>query len=227
MPENPSPEQLEKALRGRLARLAAVPVDTSNLERRLRAVLADADQAPAPNRWHLPRAWRSLTAVAAAILIAATVGLVFINLGNTSVLAGPQDMARLYAQATQAEAMMTTVTSVAQANRVLAGQWHDLPQIPNSNTAQLHACCIHDFMDSKVACLILRDGQTPLTMVVGRAREFRPAAGRVVVRDGRKFTLHEVNGLRMAMMQRDDRFVCLMGEVSEERLLELAEGLKF
>jgi hypothetical protein len=123
--------------------------------------------------------------------------------------------------------MMTVVTSVEQANRVLSGQWSDLPQLPTPTSSQLHACCIHDFMDSKVACLILRDGQTPLTMVVGRAREFRPAEGRTVERGGRKFTLHEVNGLRMAMTHQGDRFVCLMGEVSADRLLEIAEGLGF
>lgn len=217
--------ELDDAVRARLARLATVPVDTSNLERRLRAVMAH--NGPEYNRWRLPRAWRSLTAVAAAILVVVTVGLVLMNLGNTPAMAAPMDLARLHAEAIKSDSMMTVVTSVEQANRVLAGQWSDLPQLPTPTSGQLHACCIHDFMDSKVACLILRDGQTPLTMVVGRAREFRPAEGRTVERGGRKFTLHEVNGLRMAMTHQGDRFVCLMGEVSEDRLLEIAEGLRF
>ena len=149
------------------------------------------------------------------------------NIGNTPAMAAPMDLARLHAEAIKSDAMATAVTSVEQANRVLAGQWSDLPQLPAPASGQLHSCCIHDFMDSKVVCLILRDGQTPLTMVVGHAREFRPAEGRIVERGGRKFTLLEVNGLRMAMTHQGDRFVCLMGEVSEDRLLEIAEGLRF
>lgn len=217
--------ELDQAVRARLARLATMPVDTSHLERRLRAVMAD--NGPEHSRWRLPQAWRSLTAVAAAILIVVTVGVVLMNLGNTPAIAAPMDLARLHAEASKSDAMTTAVTSVEQANRVLAGQWSDLPQLPAPASGQLHACCIHDFMDSKVACLILREGQTPLTMVVGHAREFRPAEGRIVERGGRKFTLHEVNGLRMAMTHQKGRFVCLMGEVSEDRLLDIAESLKF
>ena len=217
--------ELDEAVRARLARLATMPVDTSNLERRLRSVMAE--NGPTQDRWRLPQAWRSIAAVAAAILVVATVRLFLTSLGNTPAMAAPMDLARLHAEAIKSDAMTTAVTSVEQANRVLAGQWSDLPQLPAPAPGQLHACCIHDFMDSKVACLILRDGETPLTMVVGHAREFRPAEGRIVERGGRKFTLHEVNGLRMAMMHQDGRFVCLMGEVSEDRLLDIAESLKF
>lgn len=217
--------RLDEAMQARLARLATLPVDTSRLERRLHSMMAAT--APAQNRWRLSHARRSWAAVAATILVVATAGIILMSLGNSPAMASPVDLARVHAEATQSEKMTTAVTALEQANRVLAGQWSDLPQLPAPTAGQLHACCIHDFMDRKVACLILRDGQTPLTMVVGHAREFRPAEGRVVERGGRKFTLNEVNGLRMVMTQQDQRFVCLMGEVSEDRLLELAEGLRF
>lgn len=223
MHDNPIRPDLDEAVRSRLARLATVPVDTSNLERRLHSAMA----SNAPERKRLLfRRWRPVSAVAAAVFVVATAGLIMMILGNTPAKAAPGDMARLH-EAIQTDAMAITVTSVEQANRVLAGQWKDLPQIPAPSMGQLHACCIHDYMDSKVVCLVLLDGQTPLTMVVGHSRKFRPAEGPIVERSGRKFTLHEVNGLRMAMTHQNGRFVCLMGEVSQDRLLELAEGLTF
>lgn len=169
--------------------------------------------------------WRS--AVAAGLVLAATVAvLVMVSLGGRAAQASPGDLARLYADATKPGAMMMKVATIAEANRVLAGQG-DLPEMPVMQPGQLHACCIHDFMDSKVVCLMLRDGDVPLTLVIGHSREFKPAAGRLVERGGRKYTVHEVNGLRMVMTSESGTFVCLMGEVGEERLLEVAGGLKF
>ena len=224
MPDNPKLTEFDQAVRARLARLATVPVDTSNLEHRLRAAmtLGVAERS----RRRLPQTWGAMAA-AAVLIVAATLGLVLMNFGNAPATASPTNLARLHAQTMHSDAATTTVTTVAQANVVLAAQWRDTPQAPTPSDAQLHACCIHDFMESKVACLLLADGQTPLTLVVGRAREFRPAEGRLVERGGRTFTLHEVNGLRMAMTQQDERFICLMGEISEDRLLDLAQGLQF
>lgn len=225
MQDNPKPEELDEAMRARLSRLASVPVDTSKLKLRLSAAMAE--DAPAQSQWRLSQVWRPVSAVAAAILIVVMVGFILMSLGNSPAMAAPNDMARLYSEANHSGSMLTPITSIDQANRLLAGQWSDLPQLPAPEAGQLHACCIHDFMDRKVACLILQDGQTPLTLVVGHAREFRPAEGRVVERNGRKFTLHDVNGLRMAMTQQGGTFICLMGDTSEDRLLDLASSLKF
>lgn len=225
MRDNPIHTDPDEAVRTRLAKLANIPEDTSSLERRLQDAMAD-NPLVRP-QWRFSQAFRPLAAVAAAVVVIVTVGLALISLGNTPAMAAPNDLARLHIETNKVGAMTTPITSIEQANRVLAGQWSDLPQLPASASRQLHACCIHDFMDQKVACLILRDGQTPLTLVLGKAREFRPSEGRIVERDGRKFTLNEVNGVRMVMTQQSGSFVCLMGDVSTDRLLDLAAGLRF
>jgi hypothetical protein len=172
-------------------------------------------------------AWRPSLAVAAAILIVVTIGIMLATLGKSPAIAAPSHLAQLHAQAIAADSSATAVSSVEEANRVLAGQWSDLPSIPIVDTAMLHACCIHDFMDDRVVCLVLRDGEAPLTLVVGHARSFRPTKGRLVDIGGRKFHVHQVDGLLMAMTQQDNRFICLMGEVTEDRLLQIAGELKF
>lgn len=225
MRDHPSSNELDSATSSRLARLATMPVNTSNLDHRLHAALESnaLDRSRSPR----PRLVRFLATAAASIAILITVGLFLTNLGNTPVLASPTNLARIHAEAIDHRKSESTVTTVEQANRVLAGQWSDTPLLPTPSAGQLRACCVHSFKDRKVACLILDDGGTPLTMVVGHARDIRCPNGHVVERGGRKFTLHEVKDLRMVMTEHDGRYVCLMGEVPEDRLLELAEGIKF
>lgn len=226
MRDKPTQLELEQAVRGRLARLSTTPVDISRLKNQLDALMAKPT-ASEPQRWRFPMVWRPVSAAAAVVLIAAIIGVVMTGVGHSPAVAAPGRLAQLHAEAIRPDSMATAVSSVEEANRVLAGQWSDLPSIPIVDTATLHACCIHDFMDDRVVCLVLRDGDEPLTMVVGRARSFRPTKGREVVVAGRKFYIHQVDGLLMAMTQQDNRFVCLMGEVTEDRLLHIVGKLRF
>lgn len=226
MRDQPTQLELEQAVRNRLAKLSAVPVDTSRLKARMRSMMAEASAADS-RRWRWPMTLRPAVSMAAGILIAATLGVVLATLGNSPAVAAPSHLAQLHAEAVGGDSMATAVATVEEVNRVLSGQWSDLPSIPVVDTATLHACCIHDFMDDRVVCLVLRDGHAPLTMVVGHARSFRPTRGRQVDVHGRTFYIHEVDGLMMAMTQQDSRFVCLMGEVTEERLLSIVGELRF
>lgn len=226
MRDKPTQFELEQAVRGRLAKLSTTPVDMSRLAHQLDALMAKST-ASEPQRWCFPMVWRPVSAAAAAVLIAAAIGIIVATVGHSPAVAAPGHLAQLHAEAIRSDSMATAVSSVEEANRVLAGQWDDLPSIPIVDTATLHACCIHDFMDDRVVCLVLRDGFEPLTMVVGRARSFRPTKGREVIVGGRKYYIHRVDGLLMAMTQQDSRFVCLMGEVTEDRLLHIVGKLRF
>ncbi len=240
MHEKTNLEMLDAATQKRLAKLVDVPVETQAVERRLRNLLAqtsaaststDTSPLPAPIpisrdlRWN--KLLRPIAALAAALLLASLLGLLVMSLGQSPTIAAPADLAQLHKENLEGHAKVTLVSSIEQARSILAGKWNDLPDIPASADMQLHACCIHDFLDSKVACLFLMDGSTQLTLVVGHAKTFQPAPGEQVTRQGRTFTLHQVNGLHMVMMQDQDRFVCLMGQTTRQRLLAIAEELTF
>ncbi|MEI7766568.1 MAG: hypothetical protein WCJ97_03920 [Phycisphaerae bacterium] len=219
------PEANDKAVQARLARLGTLPVDTAGLETRLRSLVADSVTTPVASPWR--RIWRPVTALAASIAVVVAVGLIIMSLGDTPVSASPLKLAELHADVSHMGQMATPITSIAEANRILAQDWQNNPALPAVPAAQLHACCIHDFMERKIACLLLRDGDTPLTLVVGHARDFRSTVGQRVERQGRTYNLHEVNGLRMVMTEHQGRYLCLMGAVSAERLLAIAQELQF
>lgn len=226
MRDKPTHPELDQAVHDRLSKLSATAVDTTRLQGRLRTLIDESVTADAGHR-RMRIAWRPALALAASVLVVVALGVMLATLGNSPAMAAPSHLAQLHAQSIHAHSTATAVSSVEEANRVLSGQWGDLPSIPIVDTATLHACCIHDFMDDRVVCLVLRDGEEPLTLVVGHARSFRPTKGREVHIDGRKFYVHRVDGLLMAMTQQDNRFVCLMGEVTEERLLRIAGELRF
>ncbi len=222
-------EMLDQATRNRLAKLATVPVETHELERRLRAAVAQETDSPVQQSFRFNRAaWlRPVSALAAALLLAGLLGLLVMSLGQSPTIAAPADLAQLHKENTTGHAKVTPVTSIDQARAVLAGKWVDMPDIPMPNDMQLHACCVHDFLDSKVVCVFLMDGSTKLTLVVGHAKTFQPAPGTQITNNGRVFNLHQAGDLHMVMFEEQGRFVCLMGQTTGERLLTIAQNLTF
>lgn len=236
MHDRPTPDELERATQARLARLASVPVDTTNLERRLKAAIArEAEQSvDNPQRWSLQRfkRWIPLSTLAAAVVvIAVTLGIVGFGSGASPVVAAPADFARLHDAMNDHAATATAVAGIEEANRVIAGEWSDAPPLPMTSEVdeRIHACCLHDFKNRKVVCVLMRDSDnTSITMVVARAQDVKPAQiGTAVHRNGRKYMVHNSNGLSMVMVEGSGKYVCLMGKLPIERLLTIADGLSF
>lgn len=226
MNHQPTPEQLDEATQRRLARLSALPVDTSNLERRMQRILTPA--VSAHPRWQLLKFRHPVaSAVAALLFIVITTAIMIVSLNTQPTLASPTEFAQLHEEVTAENAQVTTVTTLEQANQHLAQQWKEMPTLPTSAPEQLHGCCVRRLMNHNVSCLVLRDGNIPLTLVVGHARDFQCCTGKVVQINGHTYTLHEVNGLQMVMTNHDTRYLCLMGKVPEARLLEIAQKLTF
>jgi hypothetical protein len=55
----------------------------------------------------------------------------------------------------------------------------------------------------------------------------RSPVGEKVVRDGAKYHLMSSGALNMVSTERNGRWVCLIGEVSSDRLITIAEQLQF
>jgi hypothetical protein len=77
------------------------------------------------------------------------------------------------------------------------------------------------------ACVRLDAGGRPVTLVVAEGTDPCSAHGRVVDRAGRKYLVHMMGSVNMAMTARDGRWLCVMGELPDEDLLKIAEAVKF
>ena len=217
-------DRLERATRARLAKLASLPVDTTKAAACLRA-LVDQECGPVVHQ-HRRRlwVWPAWTGVAAAILIAATLLVVLLG-GNSAVYAAPAEMVRLHHDLVAGRVPVIPVTNVDEARQAIESRWPDAPSLPPLPGDNIHACCLSGIKSRQVACILLRQGDTPVTVIVARAEDLRSAKGPTTIHGGRAYTMMSRDGLNMVMTRHEDRWVCLMGEAPQDKLIELAQAM--
>ncbi|MBN4061235.1 hypothetical protein JYU15_02240, partial [bacterium AH-315-I18] len=128
---NPNTEdRLNQATSTRLAELANRPVDTSRLAKQLEQVMRDETEHE-PAVLKMPqRFWRP-TSAAAVILIAVMIGWMVIQGSSTPAIAAPAGLAQIYHDVTNELSPHAKVSSIQEANRVLAAQASGAMLVPD------------------------------------------------------------------------------------------------
>ncbi len=220
-PQHTTPQtEADEAVARRLARLAAMPVDTSRLDA---ALLAAIPRRPA----RLAMWLRPARAVAALLAVAVVVGLVTWTLSGGPAVASAQEMARIHDDMVAGRIAITRVDSLEEASRVLSQQWAEGPSLPQMPAGHAMACCMASVGGKRMAWVMFRDDQTPITLAVARASDMRVPAGPLQVHHGVWYHVQSTGVLNMVSAQRDDRWICLIGAVSTDRLIEIAANLRF
>lgn len=221
--QNPeTPDRLDRATAARLGKLRSMPVDMSRLEQMVQSQIPRPKPAMRIWKW-----MRSSRAIAASLLVFATIGAVLIATSGGPVMASPSEMARLHEDIVSGRTAVTHVDTIAAANKMLATQWQPSPQIPNIPADQVMACCMRSVKHKKVACVLLEDNGGPVTMTVAKASDMKSPTSPTVIRGGVTYHVQAIGRLNMVMTERNDRWICLIGQVSSERLMDLASQLQF
>lgn len=219
-PEN----RLEVATSHRLARLAGRPVDTASLERRLASAIEEPPASASPPVWLLR--WSRPAQAAAAVVLLVLVGWMLTQ-QESSAIAAPAELAQIHRQMIAGDLETTPVMSIEAANAAISGQWESAPAIPQAPGAQVMACSLHLVQGARLAVVRLEYNDAVVKLAVAHARDIQSPGGRQVERGGQRFVLHEHEGVTMAMTRHGDRWLCVMGELPEQKLLELAGGIVF
>lgn len=220
-------DQLEQATAARLARLGARPVDVSGLQQRVMREL-DALTAPtsvaAQRPWQ--RWWRPITSAAAAIIIALASGWFMFNASATPAIAAPMSLAQIHYDVANGLTPHLKVSNVDEANRLLAAQSSGaipVPELP----APMHACCLNEIDNVTLTCALIERAGQLITVAVAHGGAMHSPDGETVTRNGKTFTLHAANGINMVMTHHDNRWLCVMGEASNDDLLAVALEIEF
>ena len=225
--ETPKPEDatelLDQATGQRLARLRAMPVDTSALEQRLLA------QVPRPRQ--VGRIWigwtRPLRAVAAVLLVSGLTAALFLSTSGGPALASPALMAQMHYDLASGKTPAMQVSSIEAANRMLSRQWAQSPEIPGVPAEHVMTCCMKSIKDKRVACVLLKDEGAAVTMTVANAADMKLPKSPTVQRDRVTYHVQSSGKLQMVMTEREGRWICLIAELPAERLMDLAAKLRF
>jgi hypothetical protein len=222
--ETPNSTRQDEAVAARLRKLSSFPVDLSRLERQIQAEIPRPGQQQRPTRLRL---FRPLSAIAASITVLAIIVAALLTTSSGQVMASPAQMAQFHQEILSNKIPVTKVDSIEAASQVLADQWPQSPDLPRAPEAHVMACCMKSIKDKKVACVLLNSEGTPITMSVAKASDMRSPAGGKVVRNGAKYHLVSSGALNMVSTERNGRWVCLIGEISSDRLITIAEQLQF
>lgn len=227
MKEGSKKDRLDLATAGRLAKLASRPVDTSRLERKLEIAMgleSDGQVNPPPlgggAAW-----WRPLLSVAAAVLIAVSVGWLVLQPGASTAMAAPAELAQIHFEVINSLTPHHLVSSVEEANQLLADQsagFIELPPLPGT----VQSCCLHEVAGETLTCaLIEHDGQL-ITVAIAEAGDLHSPEGQALERNGRIYTIHKANGITMVMTNESGRWLCVMGEIEAEALVNIATEIE-
>lgn len=214
----------ERAVAERLAKLRTMPVDTSGLEKALRAQL--------PPRKQVSRSvWRigSFRALAASLILISGIalGLIFLNTSSRSAQAEAVQMAQVHEDIVAGRTSVMQVDSIESANRMLSSQTPDAPSLPQVPDSHVMACCMKSVGDKRMACVLLKDSNVPVTLAVARADEMKLPAAQTELHNGVAYRVQHIKSLSMVMTQRDGRWLCLIGQLPAERLMDVASQVKF
>jgi hypothetical protein len=222
---------LDLATAARLAKLRTMPVDTAGLEQRLRSQIGDPAQGSAARRPGRVRiGWHSVTrlAAAAAILVGVCVAAFILFGSGGPALASARQMADFHEELVAGRTAVVQVDSIEQAANELDRQWPQSPGLPELPGDHVMACCMKSVKDKKMACVLMKQEGVPVTMAVAHADDMRlPASSPTKVRGGVTYHVQSVGRINMVMTEKSGRWVCLIGELPGDRLMDLAEQLRF
>ena len=213
---------LDRAVAGRLARLRGLPVDTSRLDRAMHR------EVPPPETFRKRRSWhRPARALAASLAVMAAIGAAIISSAGGLAIASPAEMARFHRELVSGAAPTFRVDSIEAANKVLSGQSSEAPEIPDIPEDHGCVCCMRSIKGKKLSCVLVEREGRPVTMTVANAADMSTPMSPTVNWDGFDYHIQAFERLNMVMTQRGGRWICLIGELPAEKLMDLAARLQF
>lgn len=217
--------KLDQATSARLGKLASKPVDTSHLAEHLQTLMRDVVQQDEPQTLRIPTwlRWRPMSA-AAMILITVMLGLLVMQNTTQPVIAAPAGLAQIYHEVSGDMAEQMKVTSVEQANAMLAAQAKGAMPVPDL-PGQMQSCCLHEHKGVTLTCVSLQRNGHLITVALADGKKLHCPEGETVIRVGREFCTHTVDKVNMVMAHKGDRWLCVMGSADMEELLAVAQGI--
>ena len=217
-------DHMEQAVAARLAKLRTLPVDTSRLDK---AMAAQIPPPPSPPRRRI-LSLRPLRAIAASLLLLCGIAIaILLSTSNRPADAEAAQMAQVHEDMVSGRIPVMQVASIDAANRMLNSQSPGAPSLPNIPDSHVMACCMKSVHNKKMACVLLKDSDVPVTLAVASAADMKLHPAPIETRNGVGYRVEQVGALNMVMTERDGKWLCLIGRLPAERLMDVASQVRF
>lgn len=214
---------MDDAVARRLARLGTMPVDTTRLERTLRLQIAPPVKARA---WKIG-GFRPMRAAASFLVLCALGALVLFLASGGPAMASAEKMAALHEEMVSGKMPAVQVSSIEAANKALEADWPQCPDLPGMPQEHAMTCCMKSVKDKKMACLLIQRENVPVSLMVAHSQDMRSPDSPLQTRNGIHYRVQASGKFNMVMTERQGRWICLIGELSVDRLMDVADQLRF
>jgi hypothetical protein len=214
---------LDRAVSQRLAKLRAMPVDLTGLDKAIKAQLPPVGQS----RWRV-LSLRPVRAIAASlVLVSAIAAAIMLSASSGPAQAEAAQMAQVHQDIVSGRMPVMQVSSIDAANRMLNQQSPGAPSLPQLPDSHVMACCMKSVHNKKMACVLLKNDGVPVTLAVASAADMKLPAAPVQTRNGVSYRVQHVGDLSMVMTARNGKWLCLIGQLPAEQLMDMARQVQF
>ena len=207
----------------RLRALRTRPVDIAGLQARIRREIPRPAGRPLTGWIRRSRIGR---AVAAVLLLAASLALVLTLSTPGTAMASSQDLLQIHAAMMEHRRDMTEVGSIDAANAVLAGRWPDAPPMPDMPHQETIACSVHRVGKAKAAVVSLAIDGVPVSLAAADASQVQIRGLTKVVIDDREYQVSGSGATNMVLTKHNGNWYCLMGELPQSTLISFWSKLQ-
>jgi len=221
-------DQLDDATRQRLSKLASMPVDMSRLEDKL----ADAlPPRPEPKRSSRPNAIAGWLRVAAVLAVFAGVAgasyFAFFGVSPQSAVAQTMTVAQLHDYLLNDPQKTYRVATTEQAQQRIGAQFAGKQPLPIVDGMRVESCCLVDGAFPLRAALVLDQPTGAVTIIVAQGKDFAMPMQPIDHPSGVQLQSHDHAGVPMVMRNVGDLWMCVMGQVDQTELADIAAKIKF
>lgn len=210
--------ELDQAVAARLAKLRAMPIDLTALQAAVGRKIPRAQGRRYPGWLAHP-----LRLAAAFLIVSGLVAAIIFSATPSTALASPEALAAVH----QSMVDGPTVDSVEAATAALRAKWPAGGDMPAMGEHGSMACCVHKIGRKNATCVAMKVDQATVTVAVARESDVKiDPATPSVVHGGVTYRVQSADGLNMAMTQRNGLWLCVMGNVPVDRLIDLAAEMK-
>jgi len=219
-------EQLDEATRNRLSKLADMPVDMARLKQKMAGTLP---VRPAPmQRAHAPRptGWLRVAAVLALFIgIAGASYFALFGVAPQTAVAQTMTVAQLHQYLIADQQSTYHAATLTQAQQLINQQLAGEQPLPTVEGTYVESCCLVDGDFPLRAAIVLDQPTGPITIIIAQGEGFAHPTQSIDSPASVKLQGHDHAGVPMVMRNVGDLWMCVMGEVDQSTLADIAAAI--
>lgn len=220
--------QLDQATTDRLKQLSTMPVDMSCLEQQVSEALPVKADPKHDARLKPYTGWLRVAAVLALMAgIAGASYYAFFGVSPQPAFAETMTVAELHQHLLAEPQSEYVVTTTDQAQALINAQLTNKRPLPIVENTRVESCCLVEGEFPLRAALVIKHQSGMATIVIAQGKDFAYPMQPIDHPSGVILQGHDHAGMPMVMRNEDDLWMCVMGDLDQADLADIAAEVDF